>query len=315
MIFAGTPEFAAQSLSSLIAAGFEIKAVLSQPDKPSGRGRKVTHSPVKQMAVEHQIPALQPERLTESFIQSELTPLAADVMVVVAYGLIIPPSLLKLPRLGCINLHASLLPRWRGAAPIQRAIEAGDPYTGVCVMQMEAGLDTGPTLSRTAIAIGAQDTSAQLHDKLAQAGAKLLVHTMTHGLSQRAIQQRPQEARYAQKLQKSEGMLDWHLSAETLIRKIQAFNPWPVCYSEFQGAQDAKPTRLRIWAATLKPEPKNPQLPGQVVASCATHGIDVQTGHGIVSITQAQLPGTKPMHVRELINGHGEKFRVGTRIG
>lgn len=246
ILFAGTPEFALPPLRALVEAGCEIVAVLTQPDRPAGRGKKLRASPVKQLALEHGFSVLQPPSLSDPACLKQLENLHPDLLLVVAYGLMIPARLLALPAMGCWNIHASLLPRWRGAAPIARAIEAGDAQTGVCIMQMEAGLDTGPVFHRLSTPIEAHDTAGTLHDRLAAMGAQAMTHCLGLALTGELPKPQPQDhtrAVYANKISKAEGELDWNLPARVLLRKIRAFNPWPVAWCELEGQ------RVRIWQA------------------------------------------------------------------
>ncbi|HSX71502.1 MAG TPA: methionyl-tRNA formyltransferase, partial [Pseudomonas sp.] len=247
IVFAGTPEFAAQHLQALLDAGKQVVAVYTQPDRPAGRGQKLMPSPVKQLALQHAIPVYQPQTLRDPAAQAELDALQPDLMVVVAYGLILPQVVLDSPRLGCINSHASLLPRWRGAAPIQRAVQAGDAESGVTVMQMEAGLDTGPMLLKVSTAIGAEDTGGSLHDRLAALGSQAVVEAVSK-LAAGELRGEVQDdslATYAHKLNKDEARLDWSRPAEELERLVRAFNPWPICHSTLNGEP------LKVLAAQL----------------------------------------------------------------
>ncbi len=245
LVFAGTPEFAARALAALIAAGHEIALVLTQPDRPAGRGMKLRMSPVKEMALAHGLRVEQPERLKTPEAQQVIVDAAPEVMVVAAYGLILPRAVLDIPRLGCVNIHASLLPRWRGAAPIQRAIEAGDAETGITLMQMDKGLDTGAMLSRHPLPIAADDTATSLHDKLAELGASAIVELLPRLHDCQPIAQDDSRATYAAKISKDEAALDWSLPAEVLERRIRAFNPFPGAVARFQGEP------LKIWQARI----------------------------------------------------------------
>ncbi len=295
VIYAGTPDFAVPALQALLDSRHEVVAVYTQPDRPAGRGRKLKAGPVKALAVDHGVPVEQPASLKDAQAQSALAAYRADVMVVAAYGLLLPQAVLDTPRLGCINIHASLLPRWRGAAPIQRAILAGDAQSGVTIMQMDAGLDTGAMLLKRACPIEAADSAQDLHDRLAQMGAGALLEVLEglgagiHGEAQDASQ-----AVYAPKLQKSEAELDWSEGARQLVRQVHAFNPWPVAQTRFQGEP------LRIWDAEAVDVPVTAD-PGQVLTESAA-GIDVATGQGILRITRLQLPGGRPLSVREFLN-------------
>lgn len=289
IVFAGTPEFALPALDALLASRHRVVAVYTQPDRPAGRGRKLTPSPVKQRALEHGVPVFQPLSLKDAAVQGQLAGLTPDVMVVVAYGLLLPAPVLAIPRHGCINIHASLLPRWRGAAPIQRAILAGDAETGVTIMQMDAGLDTGPMLATVSCPIQADDTSQGLHDRLAKLGAGALLSTLEQ-LQTGHLQPRPQAEHgvtYARKIEKSEAPLDWSRPAALLARQVQAFNPWPVAQTQFEGRA------LRVWRAHAQQEAPN-ATPGTVIKA-DRGGIRVATGEGVLVLTEVQLPGKKPM--------------------
>jgi methionyl-tRNA formyltransferase len=307
VIFAGTPEFAAQALASLHAAGFEIPLVLTQPDRPAGRGLQLHASAVKQFALAHGIEVLQPLSLR----QDSTDPLRAeqaraaharllatdyDVMVVAAYGLILPRSTLDIKP--CINIHGSLLPRWRGAAPIHRAIEAGDEETGVTIMQMEEGLDTGPMLMIERIAIEAADTTASLHDKLAALGARMVVAAlgkMEHGALE-AVVQPADGVTYAAKISKEEARLDFGMSAPELSRKIRAFNPFPGAHAQVNGVA------IKVWGAEALAADSR-ALPGQVLAADATHGIVVACKRGTLRLTELQKPGGKRLPAAEFLKG------------
>lgn len=301
IIFAGTPEFAATILEALLGSEHEVVAVYTQPDRPAGRGRKLTASSVKVLALEHKLPVVQPVSLRDEQAQQELAIWNADVMVVVAYGLMLPQVVLETPRLGCVNVHASLLPRWRGAAPIQRAILAGDSETGITIMQMDAGLDTGDMLHIAPCPISADDTAQTLHDKLAELGAEALLDTLdalTTGTCSPAAQD-DSLTTYAEKLQKAEAQLDWHQPAALLTRQVRAFNPWPVAFT-LLGNGDAK--NLRIWMA----EPVDLTAsgePGEVIAESRA-GIDVTTGDGVLRLTKLQLPGGKPLSAEQFLNAN-----------
>jgi len=283
IVFAGTPEFAAQHLQALLDAGKSIVAVYTQPDRPAGRGQKLMPSPVKQLAVQHDIPVFQPQTLRDPAAQAQLATLQADLMVVVAYGLILPQAVLDLPRLGCINSHASLLPRWRGAAPIQRAIEAGDSESGVTVMQMEAGLDTGPMLLKVSTPIGDDDT-----------GGTLLPDVQDDSL-----------ATYAHKLSKNEARIDWKRPAVELERLIRAFHPWPICHSTLAGET------LKIHAAQLG---EGRGEPGRILEA-SKEGLTVACGSGALRLTRLQLPGGKPLGFADLYNSRREQFAPGLVLG
>ena len=307
IVFAGTPEFAAQHLQALLDAGRQIVAVYTQPDRPAGRGQKLMPSPVKQLALQHGIAVYQPQTLRDPAAQAELAALAPDLMVVVAYGLILPQVVLDTPRLGCINSHASLLPRWRGAAPIQRAIEAGDASSGVTVMQMEAGLDTGPMLLKVTTTITAEDTGGSLHDRLAQLGSAAVVEAVTK-LAAGELRGEVQDdslATYAHKLNKDEARLDWSRPAVELERLVRAFNPWPICHSTLNGEA------LKVHAAQLG---EGQGAPGSVLAADKS-GLTVACGEGALRLTRLQLPGGKPLSFADLYNSRREQFAPGLVLG
>lgn len=298
IIFAGTPEFSVAPLAALLNTEHTIVAVYTQPDRPAGRGRKLTASPVKQLAQERSIPVFQPKNFKEEADLSQLEGLDADLMVVVAYGLLLPQRVLDAPRLGCINIHASLLPRWRGAAPIQRSILAGDDETGITIMQMEAGLDTGPMLLKKSCPISDQDSGGSLHDRLSPLGAEALLEALP-GIADETLQAEIQDdskAVYASKLEKSEAVIDWSRSANELSRQVRAFNPWPVA----QTVHDGKV--LRIWDG-VNLDGGDGAPPGKVL-SCAKHGIDVATGDGVLRIKSLQAPGKRAMSAADFLNAH-----------
>lgn len=311
LVFAGTPEFAAVHLQALISAGYPIAAVYTQPDRPAGRGQKLAMSPVKQLALAHGIPVEQPPTLRDPAAQATLAALEPDLLVVVAYGLILPQAVLDIPRLGCINSHASLLPRWRGAAPIQRALEAGDAESGVTVMRMEAGLDTGPMLSKVTTALGAEDTGGSLHDRLAALGAAAVVEALP-GLADGSLVGEVQDddlATYAHKLNKDEARLDWERPAVELERRIRAFDPWPLCHTALAGEP------LKVWAAELAAELADGQgIPGMVLDADRS-GLLVACGEGALRLTRLQLPGGKPLGFADLYNARRERFNPGQVLG
>ena len=302
VVFAGTPAFSLPSLEALIAhPAAEVVGVFTQPDRPAGRGRKITASPVKKRATELGIMAHQPESFKEKGATDTLRSLLPDLMVVVAYGLILPKEVLEIPRLGCVNVHASLLPRWRGASPIQRAIEAGDRVTGVTLMQMEPGLDTGPILATVEVPIGADETGGSLHDKLAVAGGGLLSAAFDAIREQRLTPtpQHADEVTYANKLSKAESSVDWTMSATDIARKIRALNPWPVATTTF----DAMTIRLLQGVAhNLNGDEKANYLPGEIV-EVNDDEILVAAGEGRVSIRSLQRAGGKPMNAKSFSNG------------
>ncbi|TLM75720.1 methionyl-tRNA formyltransferase [Microbulbifer harenosus] len=314
IIFAGTPDFAAVHLQTLLDSEHNVIAVYSQPDRPAGRGKKLLASPVKQLALEHNIPVYQPLSLRNEKAQQELAALNADVMVVVAYGLILPQAVLDTPRLGCVNVHASLLPRWRGAAPIQRAVEAGDAESGVAIMQMEAGLDTGPVLVEVRTPIAANETGGSLHDKLAGLGGPALLaalHQLESGTAQPQVQD-DALANYAGKISKEEARIDWARPAAELARLIRAFNPFPVCWTEFADSK-GNVERLRIYSARLEQGCHN-DVPGTIL-SADDEGILVACGREALRLTQLQLPGKKALPVAEILKGYRDLFAKGIRLG
>ncbi|HSW69990.1 MAG TPA: methionyl-tRNA formyltransferase [Gammaproteobacteria bacterium] len=303
IIFAGTPQFAVSILNALIHAGHSIKAVYTQPDRPAGRGRKLTPSPVKELALEQKIPIFQPISLRDEREQQILASLNADVMIVVAYGLLLPEAVLQAPKYGCINVHASLLPRFRGAAPIQRAILAGDETTGVTIMQMDKGLDTGDMLNKLECRIRSDDTSAVLHDQLAALGAKALLKTLDHLDAIVSEKQNNHLATYAHKISKEEAEIDWKISTEEIDRKIRAFNPWPVAFTH--NAEHL----VRIWKAEMLAQPVFSE-PGKIV-QLSRQGIDVATGNGILRLLQIQLSGGKILSAADVFNSKAHIFGVG----
>lgn len=309
IIFAGTPDFAARHLQALLNSEHEVVAVYSQPDRPAGRGQQLQASPVKQLAVQHDIPVYQPKSLKKAKAQAELAALNADLMIVVAYGLILPAVVLSTPKLGCINVHGSILPRWRGAAPIQRALWAGDDQTGVTIMQMDEGLDTGAMLSIATLPITASDTSASLYEKLADIGPKALLDALQDlpALQQKAVAQDDAKANYAEKLSKEEAQLDFHKPAAALEREIRAFNPWPVSYLQLGNQQ------LKIWQARVEPLTQT-ATPGTVL-NVDKKGIVIATSEGALVLEQLQPPGKKAMAVADFINGRADWFPVGQNLG
>jgi methionyl-tRNA formyltransferase len=298
VIFAGTPEFSVPALEGLLGSQHYVCAVYTQPDRPAGRGQHVAMSAVKQCALKHGIAVEQPATLRDATAVEKLEQWRADVMIVVAYGLILPPAVLAIPPLGCINIHASLLPRWRGAAPIQRAILAGDTESGVAIMRMEAGLDTGPILLERRTALAARETAGSLHDRLAASGADALLEALV-GVVDGSIEPRAQSAEgvtYAAKINKQEALIDWSSSARAIDRQIRAFNPWPIAETRWQGQQ------LRVWEASPEGAASDAP-PGSVIAATA-EGIRVSTGDGVLNITRVQLAGRKAVAAAEFINAH-----------
>lgn len=308
VVFAGTPEFAAVALQALINSHHEVIAVYTQPDRPAGRGRKLQASPVKKAALENNIPVYQPVSLKDETEQQQLKDLNADVMIVAAYGLILPQAVLDIPRMGCLNIHASLLPRWRGAAPIQRAILAGDKETGITIMQMNAGLDTGDILSTTSCPIDTNETGGSLHDKLADLGATSLLKTL-HELQSGNITPVVQDdslATYAHKLEKQEAQLNWHNTAQQLDNQVRAFNPWPVSFFVI----DEK--TIRVWQSKVIEQQHN-ELPGTVL-SADKNGIDVACKNSVLRLLQLQPPGKKSMDVTSFLNGRSDWLPVGIQL-
>jgi methionyl-tRNA formyltransferase len=306
ILFAGTPEFAVVPLNELVASGFPPVAVLTQPDRPAGRGREQQASPVKLAAQAAGIPVHQPTSLRTDEARKLITSLAPDLMIVVAYGLLLPTDILGIPAFGCWNIHASLLPRWRGAAPIQRAIEAGDRETGVSIMQMDSGLDTGPVILRRHLPLTGSETAGSVHDQLATLGAQALlscVQRLATGQGMAPVPQPDSGVSYARKLSKSEAEIDWDEPAEVLERRIRAFDPWPVAWCLIGGE------RTRVWRATCKQRDPG-KLPGTVLgADC--DGIDVATGRGTLRLLELQPPGKRRMSVADYLNARSLPARLG----
>ncbi|MBB6057038.1 MAG: methionyl-tRNA formyltransferase [Gammaproteobacteria bacterium] len=305
IVFAGTPDFAAKHLQALLDANLQVVGVYTQPDRPAGRGNKLTPSPVKVLAVEHEIPVFQPENFRNPDAQQELKALNPDLMIVVAYGLLLPQPVLDLPRLGCINVHGSLLPAWRGAAPIQRAIWAGDKETGITIMQMDAGLDTGDMLHKVVCPITAEDTSASLYDKLAVDGPQGMLFTIRQLADGTAKpeKQDDESATYAKKLSKEEACINWQQDADFIERCIRAFNPWPVSYFRLADLN------IKVWKAEVLPD--NSQLPPGTVIQASKAGLDIATGNGMLRIKQLQLPGKKAMAFADVLNARQDLFLPG----
>jgi len=308
IIFAGTPDFAARHLDALLSSGHQVVGVFTQPDRPAGRGKKLMPSPVKVLAEEHGLPVFQPASLRPQENQQLVADLNADVMVVVAYGLILPKAVLDMPRLGCINVHGSLLPRWRGAAPIQRSLWAGDADTGVTIMQMDVGLDTGDMLYKLSCPITDEDTSATLYDKLAELGPKSLIDTLQQLADNRVQPEVQDEAlvTYADKLSKEEARLDWSLPAAQLERCIRAFNPWPMSWLEIDGQP------VKVWQASVIAGPVN-AAPGTIVEA-NKQGIQVATVEGILNLESLQPAGKKAMSAQDLLNSRREWFTPGNSL-
>jgi len=305
IIYAGTPDFSVAALEALIASSHEIVAVYTQPDRPAGRGRGYKASPVKEKALQHNIPVYQPESLKDKNAQQELKSLNADLMVVTAYGLLLPAAILETPALGCINIHASLLPRWRGAAPIQRAILAGDRKSGITIMQMDEGLDTGDMLAVAECDLADDETGSSLHDKLMSLGAETLISVLPAiaAQTQSRTRQNNDDACYASKLSKIEAKINWQQSAEEIQRAIRAYNAWPVAYC--LCLKKGKPAKLRIWQAQVLKQVAvdSAVVPGKVLAESAD-GIDVATGEGVLRITQLQPEGKRQMSAADFLNAN-----------
>ncbi|MBH0036720.1 methionyl-tRNA formyltransferase [Pseudoalteromonas sp. NZS71_1] len=307
IIFAGTPDFAARHLQALIQSEHQIVGVYSQPDRPAGRGKKLKASEVKALALEHNLPVFQPQSLKNDEALAELTSLNADIMIVVAYGLILPKAILEAPRLGCLNVHGSILPRWRGAAPIQRSIWAGDEQTGVTIMQMDEGLDTGDMLHISRCPISTTETSASLYTKLAELGPDALIETINK-LANGEITPEPQNdelANYAKKLSKEEANIDWSMSALQIERNIRSFNPWPVCFTQMGGQT------VKIYQAQVVLQSGDP---GQILSS-DKNGVVVACGEHALCITQLQPQGKKPMAINDFLNGRSDWVTPGTILG
>ena len=305
IVFAGTPDFAARHLAALLDSQHQIVGVYTQPDRPAGRGKKLAASAVKQLAESHQLPVFQPQTLRDPEAQAELATLNADLMVVVAYGLILPKVVLDTPKLGCINVHGSILPKWRGAAPIQRSIWAGDSQTGVTIMQMDEGLDTGDILSIATLDIQATETSASLYDRLAALGPQALIDCINDIAAERIspVKQDDAKATHAHKLSKEEACIQWQDSAAHIERCIRAFNPWPMSYFNLDGQA------IKVWQAEI--ESQTEQAPAGTILSADKSGICIATGDGVLRLLQLQLPGKKPMSVADILNARRDWFIPG----
>lgn len=306
IVFAGTPEFAAQSLKALLQSSHTVLSVYTQPDKPSGRGQQLTISPVKQLALQHQIPVQQPTSLKTTAVHQALSELKPDLILVAAYGFLLPKSILEIPTLGCLNVHASLLPRWRGASPIQHAIMAQDKTSGISIMQMDLGMDTGDILSAQSCPIYPEDTSQDLHDRLAELGANTLLECLEQ-LEQgilRPKQQDPTQVTVAPKLSKQDAHIRWDKPAQHIEATIRAFIPWPIAYTEVQGQT------LRIWKATLGTSNGKPGT----ILSATKAGIEVATQEGSIRIVECQLPGGKRLPAEEMLRSKQDWFKPGTQL-
>ncbi|MCK6265646.1 methionyl-tRNA formyltransferase [Vibrio sp. ZSDE26] len=304
IVFAGTPDFAARHMAALLSSEHEVVAVYTQPDRPAGRGKKLTASPVKNIALEHDIPVYQPENFKSDEAKQQLADLNADLMVVVAYGLLLPQAVLDTPKLGCINVHGSILPRWRGAAPIQRSIWAGDKETGVTIMQMDIGLDTGDMLSIATLPIEADDTSASMYEKLAELGPKALIECVADIATGSAVaeKQDDDQANYAKKLSKEEARINWNDDASHIERCVRAFNPWPM--SHFEAAEN----NIKVWQSRVDSESSD-KAAGTILKANKT-GIYIATGNGVLVLEQLQVPGKKAMSVQDILNSRASWFEV-----
>ncbi len=308
IVFAGTPDFAARHLAALLSSEHEVIAVYTNPDRPAGRGKKLAAPPVKQLALEHNIPVYQPESFKSDEAKQELADLNADLMVVVAYGMLLPQAVLDTPKLGCINVHGSILPRWRGAAPIQRSIWAGDAETGVTIMQMDIGLDTGDMLKIATLPIEATDTSASMYEKLAELGPEALIDCLADIAAGKAapVKQNDELANYAKKLSKEEARINWNDDAAHIERCVRAFNPWPM--SHFEAAENS----IKVWQSRVA-EQTSDKPAGTIVQADKT-GIYVATGNGVLVLEQLQVPGKKAMSVQDILNSRAAWFEVGTLL-
>ncbi|MCF7483952.1 methionyl-tRNA formyltransferase [Vibrio sp. J1-1] len=308
IVFAGTPDFAARHLAALLSSEHEVIAVYTQPDRPAGRGKKLTASPVKNIALEHDIPVYQPENFKSDEAKQELADLNADIMIVVAYGLLLPQAVLDTPKLGCINVHGSILPRWRGAAPIQRSIWAGDAETGVTIMQMDIGLDTGDMLKIATLPIEATDTSASMYEKLAELGPQALIDCLADIAADKAVpvKQDDELANYAKKLSKEEARINWSDDAAHIERCVRAFNPWPM--SHFIAAENS----IKVWQSRVAEQTS--EKPAGTIVQADKTGIYVATGNGVLVLEQLQVPGKKAMSVQDILNSRASWFEVGTQL-
>ncbi|MCW8348231.1 methionyl-tRNA formyltransferase [Vibrio sp. ZSDZ65] len=309
IVFAGTPDFAARHLAALLSSEHDIIAVYTQPDRPAGRGKKLTASPVKTMAIEHDIPVYQPVNFKSDEAKQTLKDLNADLMIVVAYGLLLPQAVLDTPKLGCINVHGSILPRWRGAAPIQRSIWAGDAETGVTIMQMDIGLDTGDMLKIATLPIEATDTSATMYDKLAELGPQALVDCLGDiaAGNTKPVKQDDEQANYASKLSKDEAKIDWSLDAEFIERCVRAFNPWPMSFFSVEE------NNIKVWQSRV--EASTTEMAVGTILKADKTGIYIATGKGTLVLEQIQIPGKKAMPVSDVLNSKASWFEVGSILG
>ncbi|GLT20251.1 methionyl-tRNA formyltransferase [Vibrio zhanjiangensis] len=308
IVFAGTPDFAARHLAALLSSEHQVVAVYTQPDRPAGRGKKITSSPVKTLALEHHVPVHQPENFKSEQAKQDLANLNADLMVVVAYGLLLPQAVLDTPKLGCVNVHGSILPRWRGAAPIQRSIWAGDEQTGVTIMQMDIGLDTGDMLKIASLPIEPTDTSASMYQKLAELGPVALLECLADIANGSAVakKQDNDQANYAEKLSKEEARIQWNHDAVHIERCVRAFNPWPV--SHFVAADSS----IKVWQSRVDKR-QTSQAPGTIIQADKT-GIYVSTGKDVLVLEQIQVPGKKAMPIQDILNSRADWFEVGTQL-
>lgn len=306
IIFAGTPEFALPALKKLLNSDHEICAVYTKPDKPSGRGQKVSPSPIKTFALESNLPIYQPESLKNPESQKEMQELNADLLVNVAYGMLLPKQILNIPKFGCINIHPSLLPLWRGAAPIQRSILAGDTITGVTIMEMDVGLDTGDIYKQTELPIDTKDTSTTLFNKAATLGSEMLLEVINKIENKTAItiKQDNSKSTYANKISKDEAKIDWSKSAKEIDQMIRAFNPWPIAYMEFHNKN------IRIWESDYISHSNSTTPPGTII-NTNKNSIDVMTGSGLLRILKIQIPGSKILSSEQILNGHKDTFTIG----
>ncbi len=306
IVFAGTPDFAARHLAALLSSEHDVIAVYTNPDRPAGRGKKLTASAVKNLAVEHNVPVYQPENFKSDEAKQELADLNADIMVVVAYGMLLPKAVLDTPKLGCINVHGSILPRWRGAAPIQRSIWAGDKEAGVTIMQMDVGLDTGDMLKIATLPIEATDTSASMYEKLAELGPQALVECLTDIANGDAVpvKQDDEQANYAKKLSKEEARINWSDDAAHIERCVRAFNPWPM--SHFEALENS----IKVWQSRI--DVQTSDKPAGTILQADKTGIYVATGNGVLVLEQLQVPGKKAMAVQDILNSRANWFEVGS---